>query len=768
MTQPRRRSARANALLLGITALVSLVMPPAVAAGAAADARATSGPASIDPALRRAVEAARRGAPLPPIAPADRAARDPGLRVKAGLVDGASWSRLRPALQDLGIELRGRVGSIAALRVPASAFDQLAALPGVRWIRAARTYHLTNDVSTGAAYDASDAANSTFGTKGAGVIVAIIDTGINWRDNDFRNPDGTTRMLGIWDQTIVDPLHGPPAGFSFGAFYSRADINAGIAGIQTILTGDGHGHGSHVAGTAAGNGRTTGLGIAAGTFAGVAPEADLLVVRVFDDQGSYCLDCDLTAAMQFIRQTAAAAGKPWVANMSLGTDLGSHDGTDPDELTIDQFAGPGRSGAQVAVAAGNSNTRAMHWSGSIATPGTVLTTQFNPTHNTLSGAENEFLWMDLWYDGGDSATVEIVTPGGTVVSAALGADSGIRCTADGAVQIDATNVLDPLNGANEVFIQLWDSSACSPVVGPRAGTWTLRVRAVSAGSAGPHVFDVWNEADLNGVAFVTFSPATAGLTAGIPGTTRYGLTAGSYVSKCQWVNSGGTVSSGCATSTVGGIVASSGAGPTRDGRIKPDVAAPGQFIGSTYTGLIRSTGNPLQLERDGQHGNISGTSMATPHLTGTAALLLALKPGLLGTDIKAAMQASARADSFTGTVPNNRFGAGKLRTLEAAYQAASLVIDLAATSSGGFTGADNPLMDGYDVYRGTIPGIAPGNDGSCFLTGVPSPSFSDPQSPAAGQAFFYLVAGANRGLGIRGILGTDSAGRLRVPAVPCP
>jgi hypothetical protein len=132
------------------------------------------------------------------------------------------------------------------------------------------------------------------------------------------------------------------------------------------------------------------------------------------------------------------------------------------------------------------------------------------------------------------------------------------------------------------------------------------------------------------------------------------------------------------------------------------------------------------------------------------------------------MQASARADGFTGGVPNNRFGAGKLRTLEAAYQAASLVTDLAAASDGGFAGTDDPLMDGYDVYRGTIPGIGPGNDGSCFLAGLPAPVFSDPESPATGQAFFYLVAGTNSVAGIKGFLGTDSAGRIRVPAVPCP
>src|SRR5262249_44878537 len=132
-------------------------------------------------------------------------------------------------LREIGVQILGRVGEVASLRVPAAAIESLARLPDIVWLKAAHTYRMLNDVSTSSAQVGSDQANATF-TKGAGAIVAVVDTGIRWTDHDFRNADGTTRVLGIWDQTLTDAAHPPPAGFSFGAYYSKADIDAALAG----------------------------------------------------------------------------------------------------------------------------------------------------------------------------------------------------------------------------------------------------------------------------------------------------------------------------------------------------------------------------------------------------------------------------------------------------------------------------------------------------------------------------------------------------------
>jgi subtilisin family serine protease len=793
-------------VLLAVFAGLALAAP----AGGVSGGAASGGPSrpvwekKLDPFLRRmalgssrlqgrfadpipagSVEALRT---LPPFIRADRGAAAPVLLVKARLAPEAAgstpdWTAIERRLEATGAQVRGRVGEIVSLRVPAAALERIASLPEIAWIKAARSYRLLNEVSTGLGNVNSDQANgSPLNTRGRDVIVGVVDTGIQWEDRDFRNADGSTRVLGIWDMTLTDPLHPPPAGFTFGAYYSRSDIDAAPPPPDpgALLTRDGHGHGTHVAGSAAGNGLNTGNGVApAGTFAGVAPEADLLIVRVFDDNGVFCNDCDLTAATQFIRDTAAALGKPWVGNMSLGTDLGAHDGTDPDELAISEAVGPGHRGAQMAIAAGNSGARRMHWEGVLAA-GSTFTNTFcfgtgtPPSCGTYAprpGEDNDFAWLDLWYEGADRATVEIVTPGGQTVRAAPGADSLLTCTTSGAVQIDATGAPDPANGDNEVFIQIWDSGLCNPFFPVQSGVWTIRIITDSVASA-TREFDLWNEADLDDtggfpITHARVATATFDESVGIPATSLHAIAAASFVNKCQWTNVAGqtTTISSC---SAGAISSFSAIGPTRDGRMKPDVGAPGGNVGSSLAGLIESSRGTNFTERDGAHGVISGTSMATPHVAGTAALLLSPNPALQGPEVKAAIQRSARADSFTGTVPNTRFGSGKLRAPEAGFQAASIVTDLGAASATDFTATDNPLVDSYNVYRGTIPGLSAANYGCRLrdLTGLPSPSFTDAAVPLLDQAFFYLVAGVQGG--IEGILGTDSSGNV-IPAGPaCP
>jgi len=718
-------------------------------------------------------EAARA---LPGFVQVDRSAA-PVLHVKA-VLDGSAVTTeggraaFERELVGFGVDVEGRVGAIASLRVPAAAIEALARLPEITWLKSSHTYRMQNDISTSSAQIGSDQANTAL-TKGAGVIVAVVDTGIQWTDHDFRNADGTTRILGIWDQTLTDPVHPPPAGFSFGAYYSRSAIDAALASGGSLLTGDGHGHGTHVTGTAAGNGLETGNGVPAGTFAGVAPEADLLAVRVFDDSGTFCANCDLTAAVQFISETAAAAGKPWVGNMSLGTDIGAHDGTDPDERTIDAVVGPGRRGAQMAIAAGNSGNRDRsshpnHWEGPLPAAGSSVSDTFSLSYAPNSGSDNDHIWLDLWYKGADSVTVSMISPTGITVGAARGADSGIVCSADGAIQVDATNGPDPLNGDNEAFVQIWDSSSCGPVIAPRTGVWTVRIATNGVGSASP-TLDLWDEADAGSLPYVGLSSSSIGTSVGIPGTARYAITAGSYADKDHWINvTGATTTALLSTlSGVGSLSGFSSLGPTRDGRIKPDVAAPGEYIGSSLAGSIQARLSTSFIERDGQHGDITGTSMATPHVAGTAALLLAINPQLQGPEVKAAITTSARSDAFTngpGPLPNTFYGYGKLRALEAGYQAASMVTDLAATPSG-FTGTASPFVDTYNVYRGAIPGLSSSSYGACLQKANPAPGFSDAANPPPGQAFFYLVTGVHAG--VEGILGTDSAGRIRPNNAPC-
>ena len=772
----------------------------------------------LDPFLRRvALGVERRQGPLvdrlparsratfntlPPFVLAERDAADPILYVRARLDDGMTESAESPLAMPgrsvgarrrvseglaarfdaLGVEVRGRAGAIASLAVRASALESLAAIGEVKWLRAARAYRLQNDVGTSDAHTAARTENTTFGNAGAGVIVAVIDSGIDWTSPDFRNPDGTTRLLGIWDQTLASGVFPPPPGFGFGSYYSRADIDAALSGGPALATQDGFGHGTHVAGTAAGNGRATGNGVPEGTFAGMAPAADLLVVRVFHNDGTYCGACDLVAAVEFIDGVAQTEGKPWVGNMSLGSDLGgAHDGTSPDELAIDAVVRPGRPGTQMAIAAGNfgRSDRHFHWQGNLPAVGNTALTTF--TLNSLTpnaGNNTDHIWLELWYRGSDSATVTVQTPGAQTVSAAAGADSGIVCTTSGAVHVDATNSDDAENGDNQVFITISDSGACAPVVEPATGLWTVRVTTNALGGAPGGPFDLWNAADTPrsqagfGAGWVQLSAFNLAKSVSIPGTARHALTAGAYVSKTSWVNGDGGTTTPTGTNPLGSLASFSSIGPTRDGRTKPDFAAPGQWVGSTKSKDINAAG--FQMERDQVHvGFYSGTSMATPHVAGAAALLLSLHPEFDAAQVRVALQRTARADLLTGGVPNNRFGWGKLRILEAAYDAAAMAAELGAGPDGqsfAWPGDDTTLS--WNVYRGSLPGISASSYGSCFRSGLPSPAFTDTDLPPEGEGFFYFVTGVylhpTSGLPVEGSLGTDSSGHLRPNSAACP
>ena len=752
---------------------------------------------------------------LPPFVQAERNAADPILYVKARLDDGepaadapgtadgaigtaddattgpgrSTGARHRVSaglaarLEALGVEVRGRAGAIVSLAVPASALEDLAAIDAVQWLRASQGYRLQNDVSTSDTHTAARTENATFGNAGAGVIVAVIDSGIDWTSPDFRNADGTTRLLGIWDQTVVSGAYPPPPGFAFGSFYSRSAIDAALSGGPALPTQDGHGHGTHVTGSAAGNGLATGNGVPPGTFAGMAPSADLLVVRVFDNAGQFCPGCDLVAAMDFIDAFATAAGKPWVGNMSLGNSLGgAHDGTSPDELAIDAVIRPGRRpGAQMAIAAGNfgSSNRRAHWQGNLPAVGSSAQTTFTLNSSLPNaGSNNDFIWLDIWYRGSDNATVTVQTPGAQTVSAARGADSGLVCTTSGAVHVDATNAGDPENGDNQVFITIYDSSACFPIVEPATGQWTVRLTTAGLGGPTGGPFDLWNAAFTPrslagfGDGWVQLSPYNLAKSVSVPGTVRNALTAGAYVSKTSWVNGDGGTTTPAGTNPLGALSDFSGIGPSRDGRTKPDFAAPGQWIGSTKSRDISAAG--FQMERDNVHlGQYSGTSMATPHVAGAAALVLGLHPDFDAAEVRLVLQRAARGDLQTGGLPNNRFGWGKLRVLEAAYDAAAMAANLGARPDGeNFDWPASASVLSWNVYRGPLPGIAPNNYGTCFRSGLASPTFSDTDMPPAGEGSFYFVTGVYlhpvSGLPVEGSLGTDSSGRLRPITAACP
>lgn len=677
--------------------------------------------------------------------------------------------RLRHDAPRLGVVVRAIIGGIASVELPEAALAGLASLPGVMSIQPAPVYHPANDIST--VEVGADAVAAAYGGTGRGVIVAVVDSGLDFRHLDFRNADGTSRVLAAWDQAdAAGGGAGCAPGSTFGRCWSKADLDADLAGGPAAGLSDGYGHGTHVAGIAAGNGRATANGVPSGTYAGVATEADLIIVKVFNSQGVWS-GGDLPAALVWIRDRAAEAGEPFVINMSLASDFGPHDGTRFDEIAIDALLAPGETGRAVAIAAGNRRNARIHTTG-VAVAGVTSSHAFQvPAYTPATGSNNDSLYFDLWYEGQDDLTVSLLDANNVTLATAVKGALVAVCTTSGRVSIDARNTSDPDNFDNEVAIAVSDSSACVPATPPPSNrTLTIRVTGVAVPDGG--AFHIWTESELGSGAIARFVQGVESSTVAMPATAHRALSVGSYWTRYCWPNAaGGTTCVTCPPPNGGGacpplgtLSDESSAGPTRDGRLKPELVAPYAVISSRSSAAPQPP--PQFVSLDGLHLPGAGTSQATPHVTGALAVLLQFNPGLDALQSTQMLIQSARADAFTGAVPNPLYGDGKLAILAGAQALLKPVDDLMADADATFTWSPEVHSTTYNVYRSDLPRIVPSSYGACVEAGLPLPSFSDPENPLPAAGFLYFVTGVKDG--IEGSLGFDSDGAMRPNLAPCP
>ncbi len=270
-------------------------------------------------------------------------------------------------LEQAGIRVGARFPGFVTADVSTADLARIAALPTVRGIEGG-TVAPANDEEAAFAGVAAVRSSLLGGRNhtGAGALVCVIDTGLDWRHLDFRDPADAkvSRVVRIWDQTL-NAIAGeaPPSGFSTGVEYTKAQIENELDGSPTgfVRSVDGSGHGTHVTGTAAGN------GAAVGRYTGMAPEAGIIVVRA--SNGGPYPTAKVVEGISYCGQVAQAQGKPVVVNMSLATDYGPHDGTDPMNAAATSF---GQTPGRVAVfAAGNSGNVPFHTSGTVPAAGSA-------------------------------------------------------------------------------------------------------------------------------------------------------------------------------------------------------------------------------------------------------------------------------------------------------------------------------------------------------------------------------------------------------------
>ena len=470
--------------------------------------------------------------------------------------------------------------------------------------------------------------------SGAGVIVAVIDSGIDYSHPDFRNADGTTRILNLWDQTIpsgsvADPLSvekgnqaflEAPAGYFTGTEFSQAVINRALEQTtereryEICPSRDISGHGTHVTGIAAGNGAAS-----QGRYRGVAYESPLLVVKSgTPGERSFPRTTELMQAVDYCIRKAQEYGMPVVLNLSFGNNYGSHSGNSLLESYLDDMANYWRT--SIVVGSGNEGASAVHASGTMRENVTkdveIAVSSYEPSLN-----------VQIWKNYSDEIAVSLIHPNGRRVGPVQ------QILGPQRFRLGNTDILlyygepSPYSPYQEIYFDLLPVNDYID-----SGIWTIQLvpQKIAAGN-----YDMWLPAGgvLNvGTGFLLPSEKT---TLTIPSTAARVITVGAYDGYFDRA------------------AAFSGRGYTREtNQVKPDLAAPGVDITSCAPG--------------GGYVVRSGTSMATPFVTGGTALLMQWgivdknDPYLYGEKVKAYLIKGARRLPAMRDYPNPVFGWGAL------------------------------------------------------------------------------------------------------------
>lgn len=466
---------------------------------------------------------------------------------------------------------------------------------------------------------------------GRGVIMGVIDTGIRYTQDVFRDSNGDSRILSIWDQTLNEEGM-VPEGFYYGTQYSRERINEALRAenpLEMVPSWDTDGHGTAMASVAAGSSLGGGR-----TFTGAAPDADIVVVKLREakqylrdyyllpENATAYAETDVIMAVKYLERFASEQGRPVVICLGIGTNSGSHTGSS----TLDRYLNTITAKRRRAVVAcgGNEGAASHHFQGN-SVPG--------PQNIELRVGEGErgFI-LEVWSEGPNRNRISLQTPGGEVINGIGGRD---RRTEEYSFIFDKTVIT-----VDSILLE--EASDRSLVLfrfdGPTPGVWTFTIEIDVA--LAESKYNIWLpiEEFLGGDTYFLRPEPDITLTA--PSMAEGVITINAY------------------NDMDGGFYEKSGRGFTADRRIKPEFAAPGVNVSTSL-------------------GKRTGSSLAAAVASGAAAQLLQWAvvdgnfPLISGRELKYYLALGAVRDNNI-QYPNREWGLGKINVLHTFQELAGL------------------------------------------------------------------------------------------------
>lgn len=466
---------------------------------------------------------------------------------------------------------------------------------------------------------------------GTGVIVAVLDSGIDYFLPEFLDEKGQTRILAIWDQTAVpDTTKGllPPPGYQEGVLYTREQINEALSlgreeGLKKVPVFDSSGHGTAVA------------GVAVGTTTGVAIKAQLLVVKLGNpDRNSFPRTTQLMRGIQYSVNVGVEQNKPVVVNISFGNTYGDHQGNSLLERFIDNVSEIGRTA--IIIGSGNEGTSNGHTAGVVRTG--------KRTVELAVGNYETGLSIQLWTYYQDVFNLVIYSPGGEQMPLQI---ARLKQAHTERATLEQTQLLCylgkplPYNVQQEIFIDMIPTGSYLT-----QGIWRLELEPVSVVTGEYRFYLPSYAARTTGTGF--FLP-TPDMTITIPSTARRAVTVGAY------------------NTTLGSYADFSGRGYVyrySDGRT--DTAGGQQIVADVKPDIVAPGVNITVPVPYGGYEQVSGTSFATPFVAGSAALMMewGIVQGndlfLYGEKVKAYLQRGAKPLRAQNEYPNVQLGWGAL------------------------------------------------------------------------------------------------------------